>query len=286
MSDLFQKLKQYRMPDQFYIGASTYKLSIPYNVLLFNRQQGRQSGLRNSNIHHRYVLIINLMGNGDAIINGTRYEFTPGNCILIYPHTHHKLLYYHKDICWQYITFEADDFSSFDLIKNKPVSFPDKALDYLTEIAEKYTLETFSDYFEVCRVICLLLLILNEVLKEQDALLNKGKVIDFSKNSSCITDKINRYLYNNLAKNVSIDEIADTFNYSPTHIRRLYKDFMGISIGKYLKEMRMARAKKLLFQSNMKISDIASKCGYESVYSFSNAFKNVFGISPKNFKNK
>jgi transcriptional regulator GlxA family with amidase domain len=129
------------------------------------------------------------------------------------------------------------------------------------------------------------MLILNEVIKEQNMLLNKGKVVDFSENSSCIADKINRFLYDNLDKNVSICELADTFNFSPTHIRRLYKDFMGMSIGEYLKETRMARAKKFLMQTDMKISEIAPKCGYESVYSFSNAFKNIFGISPKKFRN-
>ena len=49
--------------------------------------------------------------------------------------------------------------------------------------------------------------------------------------------------------------------------------------------MRMHRAKELLISDeNLNIGEIAIECGYDSVYAFSRAFKNMVGMSPNKFR--
>jgi AraC-like DNA-binding protein len=95
---------------------------------------------------------------------------------------------------------------------------------------------------------------------------------------------ITQYLYNNIKKPIQIADIAEKMHISKSHLRNKFKDIMGLSIGKYLQNTRIHRACTLLSGSNANISEIALECGFDSLYSFSRAFKNEMGISPSMYR--
>jgi len=52
----------------------------------------------------------------------------------------------------------------------------------------------------------------------------------------------------------------------------------------YITETRIAAAKEMLEQSNLKVYEIAEKLGYESSFYFSKVFKKVTGLSPREYQ--
>jgi AraC-like DNA-binding protein len=106
------------------------------------------------------------------------------------------------------------------------------------------------------------------------------------KASGNFIDEVNKYIYSRLHRPLSISELAKKFSYSASHFRAVYRKEMGISVGRYIKEMKLCKAQSYLGTTDMSVSEIAEACGYESLYSFSHAFKNYMKMSPADFRRK
>lgn len=102
-----------------------------------------------------------------------------------------------------------------------------------------------------------------------------------------IIEDAEEYLEKNVfAEGVNIAEIAEKSNISEVYFRRLFKEKYNISPHEYINQQRIKKAKELLLYDNFNISEIAQACGYNSIYSFSRAFKTIVGLSPSDFKSK
>lgn len=77
-----------------------------------------------------------------------------------------------------------------------------------------------------------------------------------------------------------VAEMAARAGYSPDHFSRLFKRIMGIGPQAYVIRTRVDRARQLLVESSLNISQIADALGYEDVYFFSRQFKASTGQSP------
>lgn len=84
---------------------------------------------------------------------------------------------------------------------------------------------------------------------------------------------------------IKIDDIADFIGISRSHLTGSFKKEMGVSPQEYLINFRLEKAASLLRSSKEQINIIAYQCGYEDSLSFSKAFKQKFGMSPKSFRN-
>ncbi|MDC7244026.1 MAG: helix-turn-helix transcriptional regulator, partial [Sphaerochaetaceae bacterium] len=73
---------------------------------------------------------------------------------------------------------------------------------------------------------------------------------------------------------------------SENYIRRFFKKKMGITLGSYIIELRISKSLFYLFKKEYLISEIAELCGYETIYSYSRAFKQIMKCSPKQFRLK
>lgn len=100
-----------------------------------------------------------------------------------------------------------------------------------------------------------------------------------------IIENSERFLEENLYNSkISIQEIADQSNISEVYFRRLFKEKYGISPMRYINVNRLKRAKNLLIEDEMSISEISQYCGFLDGYSFSRVFKKWVGISPSEYK--
>jgi len=61
---------------------------------------------------------------------------------------------------------------------------------------------------------------------------------------------------------------------------RSFKQVTGSSPLQYLKKIRLNRAKSLILHENIKVTDAATRVGYESPSQFSREFKRYFGVPP------
>jgi AraC family transcriptional regulator len=91
------------------------------------------------------------------------------------------------------------------------------------------------------------------------------------------------YIQDNLAQEISLNTIAEYLGMSHYYFCRLFKQSMGISFHQYVIQQRVERAKQLLRQGKMKISDIAIVCGFSHQSHLNRHFKRLTGVTPKIF---
>lgn len=92
------------------------------------------------------------------------------------------------------------------------------------------------------------------------------------------------YIYNNLDKNLTVEEIAEHCCFSKYYFNRIFKTIVGESMYSFIKRMRMEKAAFMLkTESKRTITDIAADVGYSSS-NFASAFRQCYGVSASDFK--
>ena len=83
---------------------------------------------------------------------------------------------------------------------------------------------------------------------------------------------------------LKMNEIAAKFNLSPGYFSTIFHQEIGESFRNYLNNLRISHAKKLLRTTNLKVSEIAYKSGYNDPHYFSTIFKKSVGFTPQQFR--
>ncbi len=83
----------------------------------------------------------------------------------------------------------------------------------------------------------------------------------------------------------SIENIADIYGISSSHLSRDFANDTGISPIKFLTKLRIEHAKKLLQTTLLPISEIAEHCGYKQTNYFCKIFKDTVGQTPMQYRN-
>ncbi|MEO1520310.1 MAG: helix-turn-helix domain-containing protein [Cyanobacteria bacterium J06633_2] len=94
------------------------------------------------------------------------------------------------------------------------------------------------------------------------------------------------YMKANLAQDVSILDLATLTSLSESHFSRSFKQAMGISPYQYLMQQRVERAKQLLNQQAIAISDIALDCGFANQTHLTKVFRQMTGMTPKAYQKR
>jgi len=87
-------------------------------------------------------------------------------------------------------------------------------------------------------------------------------------------------------KDISLEYIAEKVHLSPAYLSYLYKQETGHNIIKQLTDYRMEKAKELLQDKHKKIVEVAKACGYANPSYFNRMFKNLYGITPTQYREK
>jgi AraC family transcriptional regulator len=89
------------------------------------------------------------------------------------------------------------------------------------------------------------------------------------------------YIEENLAGDMDINKASELACCSVTHFQRMFMVIIGYTPAEYIRKRRLTLAARELASGNTRVLDIAVKYGYDSPDSFTRAFRNVHGISPK-----
>ncbi|HBB33962.1 MAG TPA: AraC family transcriptional regulator [Cyanobacteria bacterium UBA8803] len=93
------------------------------------------------------------------------------------------------------------------------------------------------------------------------------------------------YIQEHLAEEISLNELADYLGISRYYFCRLFKQSTGLSPYQYTIQQRVERAKQLLLQGTLSISDIAIACGFTHQSHLNRHFKRLTGVTPKTLLN-
>lgn len=97
-------------------------------------------------------------------------------------------------------------------------------------------------------------------------------------------EKIEKYIDEHMAENISLQSICKYFGVSQTYLSKLFRKYAEESFNQYLTEMRMKRAAELLNQNReFFVKDIAELVGYTDQFYFSRIFRSYTGKSPSDY---
>jgi len=97
----------------------------------------------------------------------------------------------------------------------------------------------------------------------------------------CIT-----YMKENINKNLRLDDFSCKLNLSASHLSAIFRKRMKYSPIHLFTSFKVQKACQMLMDNSHNIKTIAYSLGYDDQYHFSRVFKNIMGVSPKNFKSK
>lgn len=94
------------------------------------------------------------------------------------------------------------------------------------------------------------------------------------------------YIEENLCEELEISKIAARAYLSPFYFQRVFNATTGLTVGEYIRNRRLSLAAEELTKSDVKVIEVALKCGYDSPDSFARAFAKFHGILPSNAREK
>lgn len=237
-------------------------------------------------VRESFVIHIVKKGRGSFSLGGKKYDLVPGQAFIIRPgeETTYKA---DDEDPWSYMWVGFHGYRSEDFIeamgysKDMPI-IKIKQMEQCTICIDK-----MLSYSQITRI--------NEV-KRQSALMYLFAIImednaDVARNtdnneypSKIYVKAAVDFITEKYMNKIKIDDIADFIGISRSHLTGSFKKEMGISPQEYLINFRLEKAASLLRSTKEQINIIAYQCGYEDSLSFSKAFKQKYGMSPKSFR--
>ncbi|WP_310605045.1 response regulator transcription factor [Anaerosporobacter sp.] len=104
--------------------------------------------------------------------------------------------------------------------------------------------------------------------------------------SDSVIDDILYYIRYNYKNNLKLDTLAPMFGYNSSYLGKVFSKKVGSNFNSYVDQVRIAQAKEMLLQDNLKVYEISKNVGYKNVDYFHKKFKKYVGISPAEYRNQ
>jgi AraC-like DNA-binding protein/ligand-binding sensor protein len=101
-----------------------------------------------------------------------------------------------------------------------------------------------------------------------------------------VITKAKAFIQQHHAEDLSLGEVAKAMNTSVFYFCKMFKKATGINFTDYLSRVRIEKAKNLLLNPNLRISEIAFEVGFQSLTHFNRVFKKILGQSPTEYREK
>ncbi|WP_082008965.1 GlxA family transcriptional regulator [Leisingera sp. ANG-DT] len=92
--------------------------------------------------------------------------------------------------------------------------------------------------------------------------------------------RVIEHFQNNLGNDLNMEAVARQSGMSRRHMERLFSQHLRVTPSKYLKDLRLMRARSILAETNLSISEVAAATGFETTTNFSRSFRGKYGVSP------
>ena len=240
---------------------------------------------------NHYLFHLCLSGTGTLYAENTNgesitYKIKSGQGFMIFPHQICTYIADH-DIPWEYVWIEFDGLRAKETIELAGLSIDQPVYRALyKDIAEtmKNEMLYIVNHKEESpfHLIGHLYLFIDSFVRSSTSTKTTGgtRLRDFY-----IKEAIT-YIEQNFQNDISIEDIAVSCGLNRSYFGKIFREEMGKSPQEFLISYRMTKATELLKITRLSIADIGNGVGYPNQLHFSRAFKNVYGISPRQWRNE
>lgn len=264
----------------------------------FELQYKRDTYLKDVELHHHDFYEIYFLISGDVTytIESRQYRVMPGDILLISPRELHQICVrpemsaYERYVLWidpkllqQYSTTLTDLTRHLDpnpparsnLLRIKPeqASMVKYLLDQLWQESESQNYG--SDLLQQSLIIQLLVIINRMASKNSSQMETETHS---SRAVSAVVDYVNLHY----SEPLSLEQLAELVYVSKYHLSHEFNRLVGTSVYRYIQKKRLMIARQLLAQGQ-RPNEVYSACGFSDYAGFYRAFRNEYGISPREF---
>lgn len=119
-----------------------------------------------------------------------------------------------------------------------------------------------------------------------EELINELKICSENDDHGKIINRIYALIENEYMTDLNLETVANRLYISPSYLSHLFKKETGQNFIDYLKNYRLKKSCELLRSTNLRISQICNRVGYESTSYFCSLFKNTYGITPTQYRER
>ena len=109
-------------------------------------------------------------------------------------------------------------------------------------------------------------------------------VLSRSARSNTVVDTVKAYIGENYAQRLTKADIAAQVFLNPDYLAKLFKKETGTALTDYLTQVRIEKAKALLRDGTISLTDVATQTGFDYYSYFSTIFKKATGVSPSDYR--
>ena len=234
-----------------------------------------------------YVFTYVFKGKGTFSIGGKNYSVVKNSLLLFPPE---KVTYApDKDDPWDYMRLAFTGSKVGELLNKSALSSqnpifkpknPEKFFELFADLLEDCVIEEQRNNFQYACAASLMQMFFYIITQQSESIMTET-------GEKANINSIVQYIDANFSDpELSLKKISDEFFFSPPYLSRIFKKAMNISPSKYIIQLRINKAKRMLQINQFKIANIAYACGYTSPYYFSLEFKRIVGMSPSKYKQK
>jgi AraC-like DNA-binding protein len=98
--------------------------------------------------------------------------------------------------------------------------------------------------------------------------------------------KLLRYLDQNLADPVRLDDVAKISCMNPTSFSKLFKARVGITLRRFVGAYKIGKAHELMMSRDLSITEIARALGFATLSTFERTFRRITGCTPSHYRTR
>jgi len=241
------------------------------------------ASLHEHDVHELYFL---LSGTTRYFLCDEVVVLQPGEMVFIPKHTLHQTEYNNNAGIERVLFSFDDDFVDpslrsclREMAANKHITFTQHGLLKITDLVDKIEKERQKSK-PLCEEM--------QRMYFQQLLIQISRYRTPTKTESfpaplMLIQRILEHINRHYTTDITLTSLSETFSISPSHLSKSFKYVTGLGVKEYINVCRASAAKTLLETTDLSITQIATKCGYNDSNYFTAVFKKIVGVTPKKY---
>lgn len=189
---------------------------------------------------------------------------------------------------WKYYWIEFNGIKAKRFLKEAGLDLDNQIYEVIDQEAHKKIIKTFENLLKNAEnseayIISQVYLLMDTIIKNSK---NKVSLAEPSSIKNFYIKEAISYITNNFHKHITVKEIANHCNLNRSYLTRLFKNEFDMTLSNFLHEIKLKKASELLLNQELTVEEVADLIGYANQFSFSTAFKNYYGFSPSEWRNR
>lgn len=279
-AELVSRIRRLPQGTHQVLGRRNGVVDLPDNILCFQRRSMLELNRpgRGRALHHRCVLMMALRTAATVCVDDRTVRLRAGEGLLVLPFQfHHYMEAEREELCWCFVTFDLTHAERLEVLRFRPFPLTPEVRVMTSELLAAYEEKGAESHLLALLLALLLAKLCRRAPAPVPARPRPPAV------APGLALQVNQLAQRHREK-LGVKEMARALGISPSHLRARFRGSTGVSIGRHLRRLRLDKACGLLRLTPNRVTEIAEQCGFNSIYHFSRAFQQAYGVSPRAYR--